>query len=262
MRCVSLILFLSALSCSLLAEENYPNAKAYLKQFYPNSNIHISKYGAITFHALPGYAFFNTEYSSGLFFRDKREPLLLPPDYDLSDTLSYPFLFYFRYDLDYGKNLPARYFILTEQQMAQFFSNPLAQHESLNFRGLSESNLYLIVQIKNIGPRYASGSLSFPFFDQTFLISVDAEPNMKEFSTHVLPLGRMESKNFQEAEGSPYSLSKLSWDHLSVSLTDEELLEILEQMRTSPGAMPCAIDLSLTEAWRLHSHCHVVQSEK
>lgn len=137
-------------------------------------------------------------------------------------------------DPTYAKNLPIRHFILTEQQMSQFFSHFPPEPEPLNFYGLSESNLYLIIQIKNTGPRHAYGTLHFPFFPRFFSICIDVEANTNEFSTYVVPLGNRESEDFEDAEDVDDRLNNLEWDKISVGPTEDELLDLLEQWNEGP----------------------------
>ncbi len=132
-------------------------------------------------------------------------------------------------DSAYAKNLPIRHFILSELQMSQFFSNSPPRPEPLNFYGLSESKLYLIVQIKNIGSRNASGILYFPFFRKFFSVSINVEPKMNDFSTYVVPLGIKDQENFEDINEVNKILDGLVWDELYTGPTIEEFLEKPEE---------------------------------
>ncbi len=133
---------------------------------------------------------------------------------------------YYKYDPEYAKHLPIRHFILSELQMAQFFSNLPLRPEPLNFYGLSESNLYLIVQIKNIGTCPAYGILNFPFFGKPFSIAVDLlDPEMKDWVTYVVPLGIGAQEDFENSEDMEELLDGLMWDDLSVGMAAEEFSE-------------------------------------
>lgn len=130
---------------------------------------------------------------------------------------------YFKDDPEYAKYLPIRHFILSEPQMAQFFSEFPLSPKPLDFCGLPESNLYLIVQIKNNGPCSAYGILNFPFWGKPFSIAVDLlDREIKDFVTYVVPLGMADKKDFEDSEDVKELLDGLMWDDLSVGLTEEE----------------------------------------
>lgn len=130
---------------------------------------------------------------------------------------------YFKDDPEYAKYLPIRHFILSEPQMAQFFSEVPLGPKHLNFCGLPESNLYLIVQIKNNGSRSAYGILNFPYWGKPFSIAVDLlDLEIKDFVTYVVPLGMADKEDFEDSEDVKELLDGLMWDDLSVGLTEEE----------------------------------------
>lgn len=136
---------------------------------------------------------------------------------------------FFKADSSYAKSMPIRHFILSELQMAQFFSNFPPRPEPLNFYGLSESKLYLIVQIKNIGARNASGILYFPFFRKFFSVSINVEPEMSDFSTYVVPLSARDREDFEDIDEVNKILDGLVWDELHTGPTIEEFLEQPEE---------------------------------
>lgn len=144
-------------------------------------------------------------------------------------TSSSSFSTFFKADSAYAKSLPIRHFILSELQMSQFFSNSSPQPEPLNFYGLSESKLYLIVQIKNIGSRNASGILYFPFFRRFFSISINLDPDMPDFSTYVVPLGIRDREDFEDISDVNKILDALVWDELFTGPTIEEFVKNPEE---------------------------------
>ena len=135
----------------------------------------------------------------------------------------------FQTDSSYAQHLPIRHFFLTEQQMARFFSSLPPQPESLNFYGLSESNLYLIVQIKNTGSRSAYGTLCFDFSHHCHKIFINTEAHMNAFSTYVIPLGLNDGEDFEKISHVNDCLERLKWKCIYVGMTEEEIYDFLEQ---------------------------------
>lgn len=208
---------------------SYPAVEAFLRRIYPDADIQIGANGSITLRTPVTNRTFDP-----ILNREALE--LFPPDEECSPefledepsgTMSLEWSFS-RKNPAYAQNLPIRHFILSELQMAQFFSNPSLRPEPLDFYAFSESKLYLVVQIKNKGPRFASGRLYFPFFNKSFFISVDVEENMGEFSTYVVPLGVTRMEDFKDAKDVSDRLDNLLWDKVSVGLTEEEIINVLE----------------------------------
>lgn len=135
----------------------------------------------------------------------------------------------FKEDAEYSQHVPIRTCILSELQLSHFFSNSPPRQEPLNFYGLVESNLYLIVQIKNVGPRPVQGLLRFYYFDNPVAVSIDLNSDMREFYTYVVPLGMSAADDFIYPHEVKKYLDGFIWEELSTGMTREEAEECIGQ---------------------------------
>jgi hypothetical protein len=124
-----------------------------------------------------------------------------------------------REDKDYAKHVSIQSFVLVEEQVPHFFSDPSRPPNQLSIKELIGRKSYLLVQIKNQRESTIEGELHYKHPGEFFptVLNIQLPPNMEEPYFHLIPLGNYPS--LEECiwlTNSEYPNVSLNWEKLSV----------------------------------------------